>query len=126
MTFLQKVIDPCYFVSSLSVLAKNRNIFLFFGIREIPSVLPSVRFKPFPLGEFVRANREKSECDWLVMTSVFVASQSVLFYFYFIYTIRQVAFSLFARTNSPSGKPASEGFRMGFGDTIVRASGFHI
>ena len=36
----------------------------------------------------------KNECDWLVMSSVFVANQSSCF------------FSLFARTNSPSGKPA--------------------
>ncbi len=36
----------------------------------------------------------KSECDWLVMSSVFVASQSSCF------------FLCFARTNWPSGKPA--------------------
>ncbi len=35
----------------------------------------------------------KSECYWLVMSSVFVASESSCFF-------------LFARTNSPSGKPA--------------------
>ena len=39
------------------------------------------------------AEKAKGECDWMVMTSVFVTSQSHPFF-------------LFARTNSPSGKQA--------------------
>ena len=34
----------------------------------------------FPLGDFFRANKQNSECDWLVMSSVFVASQSHSFF----------------------------------------------
>ena len=30
----------------------------------------------FPLGDFFSRERAKSECDWLVMSSVFVSSQS--------------------------------------------------
>ena len=43
---------------------------------------------------FFWREQETSECDWVATSSVFVASQSSCF------------FSLFARTNSPSGKPA--------------------
>ncbi len=35
----------------------------------------------FPLGDqFFRANKQKNECDWVVMSSVFVASQSSCFF----------------------------------------------
>ncbi len=30
----------------------------------------------FPLGDFFSREKAKSECDWVVMSSVFVASQS--------------------------------------------------
>ncbi len=34
----------------------------------------------FPLGEFFSREQAKSECDWLVMSSVFVTSQSSCFF----------------------------------------------
>ena len=63
--------------------------------------IASVKFV-FHLAIFSR-EQAKSECDWVAMSSVFVASQSSCF------------FPLFARTNLPRGKQGLDN-RLGLED----------
>ncbi len=52
----------------------DKRIAIFFEIQLNHS------YAGFPLGEFVWREQAKSECDWLVLSSVFVASQSCRFF----------------------------------------------
>ncbi len=77
------------------IVSRSIKLLLFFFIIQTGKFFNTVMSKAgFPLGEFVRANQAKSECD-LAGDVVSVCHQPI-----------KLLLSLFARTKSPSGKPA--------------------